>query len=162
MLKISDIALISFLLAAACVTSEPLPAPQAPQAMNHGPTIGQPLRFDLTANGEPLALRAVTGKITLICVLGPDDAAVAHACGEAQRRWGDRIAVVGLATSETFDPASIPFRVYRDPEGAELRERLALDPEPKVIVGDKRGRVARVFAPDDLAELHEALATLVG
>ncbi|AKU90008.1 hypothetical protein [Vulgatibacter incomptus] len=144
-----------------CVTSERIPPPKAPELIGSRPAIGRKIELELTANGGPLVLGAAVGKVTLLCVLGRSGDSTADACRTAQLRWGDRITVVGLATSEEVSIADIPFRTYADPDGVALKDRFELGPESKVILTDTRGRVAKVIEPDDLGAVEEALRSLI-
>jgi len=149
----------SLLLAASCAGSQAV-QPEPPRVETDGPGIGRMLELELEENG-PLILRAVTGRVTVVCVIREGGGPVVQACADAAARFADRITVVGLDTTGGVDPRLVPFRIYPDPEGAQLQERLGLDPEPKVLATDKRGRVSRVLAESDLDVLDASLRRLV-
>ncbi|HWV38137.1 MAG TPA: hypothetical protein VN033_06625 [Vulgatibacter sp.] len=148
------------LLAASCAGSREAVQIEPPRTEAEGPGIGRMLDLDLEENG-PLTLQAVTGRVTVVCVIREGGGPVVQACDDAASLFGDRVTVVGLDTTGTVDPRLVPFRIYPDPEGAQLQERLGLDPAPKVLATDKRGRVARVLAEADLDVLDASLRKLV-
>lgn len=156
-------ALVCILVAAGCAGSQAIvqPEPPAAEGEGQGPGIGRLLELDLEGPGGPVALRAVTGRVTVVCVIREADGPVVRACEQAADRFADRVTVVGLDTSGAIDPKAVSFRIFGDPEGSQLGEKLDLDPSPKVVATDKRGRVLRVVAPADLDVLDATLRRLV-
>jgi|GEM_PF-5048584 len=152
---------LSFTLAlAASCAGGPAVQPEPPKNEAEGPGIGRMLDLELEENG-PLVLHAVTGRVTVLCVIREAGGPVVQACADAAARFEDRITVVGLDTSGSVDPRAVPFRTYPDPEGAQLQEKIGLGPTPKVLATDKRGRVSRVLEPRDLDVLEASLRRLV-
>lgn len=154
--------LAAWLAAAACAGPAGVAPPSPIQAEAKEPPLGRMLRLELRFAGEPLVLEAVVGRVTLLCVLGEEREPMIDACRSAQAEWGDRLAVVGLSTTSELPHGVAPFRVYTDPEGAELKSRLEIGPGSAAILTDRRGRVAAVLGPDRLEELDRTLDSLVG
>lgn len=154
-------AVVCILVAAACAGPEAAIQPEPPPIEGEGPGIGRLLELDLQGIGGPISLRAVTGRVTVVCVIREAGTEVARACKEAAERFGDRVTVVGLDTTGAIDPRLVPFRIYGDPGGDQLREKLDLDDRPQVIATDKRGRVSRVLGAHDLDVLDATLRRLV-
>ncbi|HEY0841147.1 MAG TPA: hypothetical protein VGD74_13245 [Vulgatibacter sp.] len=155
-------ALVCILVAAGCAGPAPVPLePPATEGEGQSPGIGRLLELELESPGGPVSLRAVTGRVTVVCVVRKGEARVVRACERAAAHFADRVTVVGVDTSGAIDPATVPFRLYGDPEGSQLAEKLDLDPAPKVVATDKRGRVLRVVQPADLDVLEATLRRLV-
>lgn len=148
----------------ACVTGEKVSLSFQPQGPEREPPIGRLVDLRLRYAGGPLRLQAAVGRVTVLCVFR-EVGQLVDACGAAQRRWGDRITLVGLSLddSEALPIApEAPFRVYRDPSGRELRASLGIEPGPTILLTDRRGRVAQVVSADSPGELERALTSLVG
>lgn len=156
------IPVIGLLVLASCATPEPRAAPEAPTLSGDQPAIGRRFSLELTEAGRPLVLEGVKGRVTLVCVLHEEPEIIIDTCRQAQERWLDRVAVVGLATNgQLLDPATVPFRFYLDPQGEALGSALNLSPHSQVIVVDVRGRVADALPIGRLAELEPMLSRMV-
>lgn len=136
------------------------PRPEGPALYGEDPGAGQQFSLDLTDGGRPIRLEGVPGRVTLVCVLQEEPERIVHACVNQDRIWGDRVAVVGLATNGQL-LEDVPFRVYLDPQGEELGRSLQLGPYSQVIVVDVRGRVAQVVPLGRIEGLDSVVAAHV-
>lgn len=134
--------ILPLLLLVSCVGPESS-RPEGPTLTGEIPAVGRPFSLDLVDAGRPVRLEGVPGRVTLVCVLQEEIEQIVTACMDQSQRWGDRVAVVGLATNgQLLDPTVLPFRFYLDPQGEELTRSLNLQPYSQVVVVDVRGRVA--------------------
>lgn len=140
----------------------PAQRPTPPSLVGEDPAVGRRFVLDLDEEGRAVRLEGVPGRALLLCVLGEGvDEAIVAACEAESARWRDHLVVLGLATSQREDLGRIPFRTYRDPGGAALRENLALGAGPQVVLVDGRGRVARSIPPDGLDALPAVVAAAI-
>jgi hypothetical protein len=152
--------LLATLALAGCGVGPVAPAKPAPPALaGDFPAVGRPLDLSLQSLAGGVRLTAVPGRVTVVC-LDPGEGGVLSACSAVQARFGDRVAVVGVSFSPDGPLTSAPFRVFRDANGAAVKEKLELPAEPAVLLVDRQGRVRDVVKPRGEVELEERVEAL--
>jgi hypothetical protein len=154
------LALLSLLLAGCAVGAEGDAKPAPPVLKGDQPAIGRKLELELTTTTGKIALAGVPGRVTVICVV--EEANGLAPCTAALARYADRVSVAGLwIKDEPLPVTDVPYRVFSDPGGKKLLEKLELK-GPHVIVVDRQGRIRMLLMNGDNDATVRAVGDLDG